>query len=87
MFDNFNVNLRKNEGFPTCIPCIPIPECSQSNAPLDQLKASGKIKTPVSQNGLGSLFVSDDVDFRVEHSFISHQVSPFSLRLHKLGLK
>ena len=22
MFDNFNVNLRKNEGFPTCIPCI-----------------------------------------------------------------
>ena len=34
MFDNFNVNLRKNEGFPTCIPCIPIPEYSQSNAPL-----------------------------------------------------
>ena len=34
MFDNFNVNLRKNEGFPTCIPCIPIPEYGQSNAPL-----------------------------------------------------
>ena len=35
MFDNFNVNLRKNEGFPTCIPCIPIPEYGQSNAPLN----------------------------------------------------
>ena len=33
MFDNFNVNLRKNEGFPTCIPCTPIPEYGQSNAP------------------------------------------------------
>ena len=31
MFDNFNVNLRKNEGFVTC---IPIPEYGQSNAPL-----------------------------------------------------
>ena len=27
-------NLRKNEGFPTFIPCIPIPEYGQSNAPL-----------------------------------------------------
>ena len=35
MFDNFNVNLRKNEGFLTYIPCIPIPEYGQSNAPLD----------------------------------------------------
>ena len=35
MFDNFNVNLRKNEGFQTYIPCIPIPEYGQSNAPLD----------------------------------------------------
>ena len=26
VFDNFNVNLRKNEGFLTSIPCIPIPE-------------------------------------------------------------
>ena len=34
MFDNFNVNLRKNEGFLTYIPCIPIPEYGQSNAPL-----------------------------------------------------
>ena len=34
MFDNFNVNLRKNEVFLTCIPCIPIPEYGQSNAPL-----------------------------------------------------
>ena len=34
MFDNFNVNLRKNEGFPTCIPCTPIPEYGQSNSPL-----------------------------------------------------
>ena len=34
MFDNFNVNLRKNEGFLTSIPCIPIPEYGQSNAPL-----------------------------------------------------
>ena len=26
VFHNFNVNLRKNEGFLTCIPCIAIPE-------------------------------------------------------------
>ena len=35
MCDNFNVNLRKNEGFLTYIPCIPIQEYGQSNAPLD----------------------------------------------------
>ena len=34
MCDNFNVNLRKNEGFLTYIPCIPIPEYGQSNTPL-----------------------------------------------------
>ena len=34
MFDNFNVNLRKNEVYLTYIPCIPIPEYGQSNAPL-----------------------------------------------------
>ena len=33
MFDHSNVNLRKNEGFLTYIPCIPIPEYGQSNAP------------------------------------------------------
>ena len=35
MFDKFHVNLRKNEGFLTSIPCIPIPEYGQSNAPLE----------------------------------------------------
>ena len=34
MFDNFNVNRRKNEGFLTSIPCIPILEDGQLNAPL-----------------------------------------------------
>ena len=34
VFDNFHVNLRKNEGFETSIPFIPIPEYGQSNAPL-----------------------------------------------------
>ena len=34
MFDNFNRNLRKNEWFLACIPCIPIPEYGQSNSPL-----------------------------------------------------
>ena len=34
MFNNFNVNLPKNEAFLTFILCIPIPEYSQSNAPL-----------------------------------------------------
>ena len=34
MFDNLGVNLRKNEGFLIYIPCIPIPEYGQSNAPL-----------------------------------------------------
>ena len=35
IFENFNVNPRKNEGFLTYIPCIPIPEYGQSNAPLE----------------------------------------------------
>ena len=43
MFDNFNVNLRKNEGFLTCISCIPIPEYGQSNAPKDRLSQMAKI--------------------------------------------
>ena len=34
MFDDFNVNRRKNEGFLTSIPCIPILEYGQSHAPL-----------------------------------------------------
>ena len=34
MFDHFNVNLRKNEGFLTYILCIAIPEYGQSNPPL-----------------------------------------------------
>ena len=33
MFDNFNVNIRKNKGFLTYIPYIPILEYGQSNAP------------------------------------------------------
>ena len=33
MFDSFDVNLLKNEGFLTSIPRIPIPEYGQSNAP------------------------------------------------------
>ena len=33
MLDNFNVNLRKNKGFLTYTPYIPIPEFGQSNAP------------------------------------------------------
>ena len=33
MFHNFNVNLRKNKGFLTYIPYIPIPEYGQSNPP------------------------------------------------------
>ena len=31
MFDNCNVNLRKNKGILTYIPYIPIPEYGQSN--------------------------------------------------------
>ena len=34
MFDNFNVNLCKNQGFLTYIPYIPIPEYGKSNAPI-----------------------------------------------------
>ena len=33
MFHIFSLNLRKSEGFLTYIPCIPIPEYGQSNAP------------------------------------------------------
>ena len=34
VFDkSFNVNLCKKKGFLTSIPCIPIPEYGQSNAP------------------------------------------------------
>ena len=40
MFDNFNVNLRKKEGFLTYVPCIPIPEYGQSNAPLVSCKTA-----------------------------------------------
>ena len=36
VFDNFNVNLRKNEGFLTSIPCFPIPKYGRSNAPLER---------------------------------------------------
>ena len=32
MFDNLNVNLRKNEGFLTYIPCIRIPEYGETAA-------------------------------------------------------
>ena len=39
VFDNFNVNLRKSEGFLTSILRIPIPEHGQSNAPLGNLKS------------------------------------------------
>ena len=48
MFDNFNVNLRKNEGFLTCIPCIPIPEYGQSNASLDSNRNKCTFVLPVS---------------------------------------
>ena len=43
MFDHFNVNLRKNEGFLTYIPCIPIPEYGQSNAPLVSRTVSSSV--------------------------------------------
>ena len=55
MFDNFNVNLRKNEGFLTDIPCIPIPDYSQSNAPLIIKAATRNIKTRTIWNLLFSL--------------------------------
>ena len=42
MFDNCHVNLRKNEEFLTNIPCIPIPEYGQSNAPLVKLVSTCK---------------------------------------------
>ena len=45
MFDNFNVNLRKNDGFLTDIPCIPIPEYGQSNAPLNSLLRAREVHT------------------------------------------
>ena len=34
VFNNFNVNLRKNERFLISSPCIRIPEYDQLNAPL-----------------------------------------------------
>ena len=40
IFDNMNVNLRKNEGFLTSIPSIPIPEYGQSNAPSTSFPGS-----------------------------------------------
>ena len=46
MFDIFNVNLRKNEGFLTCIPCNPIPEYGQSNAPLVSYQLRHLLKCP-----------------------------------------
>ena len=49
MFDIFNVNLRKNEGFLTCIPCNPIPEYGQSNAPLVSYQLRHLLKLTVSR--------------------------------------
>ena len=46
MFDNFNVNLRKNKGFVTYIPYIPIPEYGQSNAPLKLTILTSGFGTP-----------------------------------------
>ena len=56
MFDNFNVNLRKNEGFPTDIPCIPIPDYGQSNAPIDYLvtKASKRLCLTTSEKSVNT---------------------------------
>ena len=48
MLDNFNVNLRKSEGFLTSIPCIPISEYGQSNAPR-------LVEYSVSKSGTGGL--------------------------------
>ena len=44
MFDNFNVNLRKNKGFLTSIQYIPIPEYGHLNAPLVSQTALRLIK-------------------------------------------
>ena len=48
MFDNINVNLCKNEGFLTSIPCIPIPEYGQLNAPLicERITQKGVLGSP-----------------------------------------
>ena len=46
MFDNINVNLRKNEGFLTSIPCIPIPEYGQSNALLGWILRKDNFSLP-----------------------------------------
>ena len=37
MFDNYDVNLRKNKGFLTYIPYILITEYGQLNEPLEEL--------------------------------------------------
>ena len=57
MFDNFNVNLRKNEGFLTCIPCIPIPKWGQSNAPLFTNRSTWLTKKAVIHNRSLSLII------------------------------
>ena len=65
MFDDFNLNLRKNKGFLTYIPYIPIPEYRQSNAPqishivfkfqLCQAKwTEGKIYCPKCKSRIGA---------------------------------
>ena len=68
MFDNFNVNLRKNEGFPTCIPCIPIPEYSQSNAPLVTFE-----KMSLSDYASTLLKITFHLQYKHSGTFASHK--------------
>ena len=63
MFDNFNVKLRKNEGFLTDIPCIPFPDYGQSNAPLvvNQMFSSNHAVIIVTVSGICTSLVAINV--------------------------
>ena len=73
MFDNFNVNLRKNEGFLTYIPCIPVPEYGQSNAPLNQNLSRERIWFNREERGSIEIYCNENcqLKFIYIHSFLA----------------
>ena len=50
MFNNFYVNLRKNEGFLTSIPCIPIPEYGQLKRTLSNVGLARSVKMKINDS-------------------------------------
>ena len=60
MFDNFNVNRRKNKGFLTYIPYIPIPEFSIFQFPIMHSVFPQILHKLLLRNALGNMQTSQE---------------------------